>query len=265
MTKNSSKKPFILISNDDGIDAPGIKFLWQALYKKYDVAIAAPHIEKSGSSMATTMLKPLHIYKVNWENNTPAWKITGTPTDTIKLALSVLLKRKPDLIVSGINKGSNAGGNVLFSGTVACAIESSFRNILAIAFSCYDLNNPAYDVAVKYVSHFVDYFLKNRPEDGTLINVTFPKKDLKIKGIKLASQGYGRWNETPSERLHPEGHYYYWLGGKLEEIDEKRKDADTHLLEKGYITAVPIRVMELTDQDYLKNKKEDFENFFKKI
>ncbi|MFA6119211.1 MAG: 5'/3'-nucleotidase SurE [Parachlamydiales bacterium] len=266
MTKNfPSKKPFILISNDDGIEAPGIKHLWNALHENYDVAIVAPHKEKSGSSLATTMLKPLHIFKVNWEKDTPAWKVTGTPTDSIKLALSVLLKRKPDLVVSGINKGSNAGGNVLFSGTVGCAIESSFRNIPAIAFSCYDLIDPAYDVAEKYVPYIVDYFFKHPTALGTLVNVTFPKKDLPIKGFKLARQGLGRWFETPSERQHPEGHYYYWLGGRLEDSPEKKKDSDTHLLNDGYITAVPIKAIELTDHDYFENKKNDFEKYFQNI
>lgn len=265
MKNDTLKKPFILISNDDGIDAEGIKYLWLALHEKYDVAIAAPHIEKSGSSMATTMLKPLHIHKVNWEKNTPAWKITGTPTDTVKLALSVLLKRKPDLVVSGINKGTNAGANVLYSGTVGCAIESSMRNIPAIAFSCYDLYQPAYDKAVKYIPGIVDYFLNNLPTYGTLLNVTFPKKELPIKGIKLATQGKTRWFETPSERLHPEGHYYYWLGGKIQDVDGENETSDTYLLEKGYITLTPIKVTELTDLTYLEKTKENFEKYFNKI
>jgi len=257
------KKPFILISNDDGIEAPGIKYLWKALFEKYDVAIAAPHREKSGSSLATTMLRPLHILNVNWEKNTPAWKITGTPADTIKLALSVILKqKKPDLLVSGINRGSNAGSNVLYSGTVACTIESCLRKIPGIAFSCYDFEKPNYETIVKYIPGLVDYFLKSPPPFGTLINVTFPKKDMQIKGFKMAKQGIGKWTEVPDERKHPEGHFYYWLGGKLDDLENESKESDTYLLNKGYITAVPIKVLDLTDNQYLQKMKDDFEKVF---
>jgi len=260
-----SEKPFILISNDDGINAPGIKHLWSTLHKHYDVAIVAPHREKSGTSLATNMLRPLHIFEVPWENDTPAWKITGTPTDSIKLALSVILDRKPDMIVSGINRGSNAGRNVLYSGTVACVIESVLRNIPGIAFSCYDLNSPNYEAILSYIPHIVGHFLKNPMPQGTLINVTFPQKDLEIKGFKMARQGKGRWFETPDKRQHPKGHLYYWLGGKLQNLDEEEKDSDTYLLNKGFITAVPIKVGELTDHHFFQNQKDGFEKLFQDI
>lgn len=258
----NEKKPFILISNDDGIRAPGLKHLWHALHEEFEVAIAAPHREKSGTSLSTTMLRPLHIFDVQWEKDTKAWKITGTPTDTIKLALSVLLEKKPDLIVSGINRGSNAGQNVLYSGTVACVIESVLRGIPGIAFSCYDLNDPSYEMAEKYIFQIVKHFLKSPPPKGTLINVTFPKKELKIKGLKMTKQGLGKWMETPDERLHPEGHHYYWLGGKILNIKEEDTDNDTSLLEEGYITAVPIQVENLTNLDFIKTQKGTFDKFF---
>lgn len=259
-----NKKPFILISNDDGISAPGIKHLWNCLHEKFEVAIVAPHKEKSGFALAITMLRPLHIFDVKWEKDTPAWKITGTPTDSIKLALSVLLEKKPDLVVSGINRGSNAGLNVLYSGTVACVIEAVLRGIPGIAFSCFDTKDPPYAEAEKYIPNIVDHFLKSPPSKGTLINVTFPKKQLEIKGIKMTKQGIGKWVETPDERLHPEGHYYYWLGGKYENPKEE-EDSDTSLLNHGYITLVPIQIQKLTDYEYLKNQKEVFDKEFEKI
>jgi 5'-nucleotidase len=259
------KKAFILISNDDGIYAPGIKHLWNCLNDKYEVAIVAPHKEKSGFSLATTMLRPLHILEVNWEKETPAWKITGTPTDSIKLALSVLLEKKPNLIVSGINKGSNAGLNVLYSGTVACVIEAVLRGIPGIAFSCFELKDPPYEIAEKYIPFIVEHFLKYPPPKGTLINVTFPKKQLGIKGIKMAKQGHGKWIETPDERLHPEGHYYYWLGGKHENSKDDDEDCDTYLLNQGFITLVPIHVQKLTDYEYLNKQKGIFDKEFEKF
>src|SRR3989344_2971248 len=117
MEKN---KKTILISNDDGISAPGIKHLWNALHEEYEVTIVAPHSEKSGSGLATTLFKPLHIFEEKWEKNAKAYRITGTPTDSVKIALSSILKTKPDVVVSGINRGSNAGRGVLYSGTVGC-------------------------------------------------------------------------------------------------------------------------------------------------
>lgn len=264
-----TKKPFILISNDDGINAPGIKHLWNALDKSenYDLTIVAPHREKSGTALSTSLLRPLHIFNVKWEKDTPAWKVTGTPTDSIKIALSEILETKPDLVVSGINRGSNAGRNVLYSGTVGCVIESVLRNIGGIAFSCYELNDPNYEVIEKYVPFITDYFLKNPPPIGTLINVTFPPKDLEIKGFKMAHQGKSRWFEAPDKRLHPEGHYYYWLGGKLPKIDELKEEenSDVYLLSKGYITAAPIKVNDLTEKDYLQKHQDNFENLFQNI
>ena len=207
------------------------------------------------------MIRPLHIFKVKWEKDTPAWKVTGTPTDSVKLALSVILKRKPDLIVSGINRGSNAGRNVLYSGTVACAIEGVLRNIPSIAFSCEDLNDPDYERTLKYIPSIVEHFLKNKPPFGTLINVTFPTNSLEIKGFKMARQGQSRWFEVPDERTHPEGHSYCWLGG-MWNVHEEEEDSDTHLLKEGYITAVPIHVNELTDRKYLEDQKNQTDNIF---
>ena len=258
----SDNKPFILISNDDGISAPGIKHLWNSLQNTYELAIVAPHSEKSGAGLSTTLFKPLHIFSEKWENDTPAWKVTGTPTDSVKIALSSLLHKKPDLIVSGINRGSNAGRCLLYSGTVGCVIEAALRGITGIAFSCNDLKSPDYKTTEKYIPHIVDYFLKNKPSFGTFINVTFPQKDIPIKGLKLTMQGKGNWRENPDKRLHPEGHQYYWLGGKWTEHEQDEKEGDTHLLNEGYITASPVSVSDLTDRKFLADQKNDFEKIF---
>ena len=261
----NEKKPYILITNDDGIDAPGIKHLWKSLHDKYDLVIVAPHSEKSGAGLSTTLFKALHIFNVKWENNTPAYRVTGTPTDSVKIALSSILTRKPDMIVSGINKGTNAGRSILYSGTVGCVIEGALRNVPGIAFSCEELIDPNYSRTEKYIPYLVEHFLKNKMPFGTFINVTFPNKTLPIKGVKLARQGHGRWLENPAKRVHPEGHDYFWLGGEWKFYEEDHKDGDTHLLKEGYITAVPVSVAEMTDHQYLEKHKEDFEDFFKKI
>ncbi len=258
-----NNKPLILISNDDGISAPGIKHLANSLAQDFSLAIVAPHGEKSGAGLSTTMIKPLHIHKVKWENNTPAWKVTGTPADSVKLALSVLLERKPDLIVSGINRGSNAGRNILYSGTVGCVIEGAFRNIPGIAFSCTDLEKPNYQRFEKYIPSIVNHFLENKPPYGSFINVTFPENNLEIKGFKMARQGQSRWFENPDKRTHPEGHNYYWLGGEWLDHDE-HDDSEIKYLNQGYITAAPIHVNELTDVEFLKKHKENFEKLFER-
>ena len=252
-------KPTVLISNDDGISAPGIRHLWNALHEDFDVTIVAPNSQKSGSGCATTLFKPLHIFEEKWEKNTKAYRITGTPTDSIKIALSSILEKKPDLIISGINPGSNAGAGALYSGTVGCTIEGALRNITSIAFSCEDLENPNFIEAEKYIPKIAHFFLNNKPPMGTLINVTFPKKNVQIKGIKLSTQGKSRWLESPDKRNHPEGHHYYWLGGTWSLHEEEKDHSDTILLQQGYITASPIKVIDLTDVDFLNSTKVSFE------
>lgn len=141
-------KPHLLIINDDGIHAPGIKHLWKTLVDDFDLTIVAPASEKSGMGIAITVREPLHIDRVFWEKETPAWKITGTPADCVRLGISVILKQKPDLIVSGINQGSNTGTTVLASGTVGAVIEGALRNVPGIAFSCEDFISPDFDNSI---------------------------------------------------------------------------------------------------------------------
>lgn len=257
-----TKKPRILITNDDGIEAPGIKHLWNALVDACDVSIVAPSSEKSGAGLGITLRDPLHVQKVAWDKKTPAWKVTGTPADCVRMGLSVILEHKPDLIVSGINRGSNSGRNVLYSGTVGGAIEGVLRNVPGIAFSCEDFDNPDYALAEKYVLSLVNYMLAHPLPRGTLMNVNFPTSS-EIKGLKMASQGRGFWVESPDQRMHPEGRPYYWLGGKWHHQDE-HEDSDVALLKQGYITAVPIHVDQLTDHGTLQARKESFENFHRK-
>ncbi|MFI5334787.1 MAG: 5'/3'-nucleotidase SurE, partial [Chlamydiales bacterium] len=214
------KKPHVLITNDDGIDAIGIKYLWQALVKDFTISIVAPTTEKSGSGLAITLRDPLHIQEVPWEKGTHAWRVSGTPADCIRMGMRVLLDSPPDLIVSGINRGSNAGRNVLYSGTVGGVIEGVLRNVPGIAFSCDNYDHPDYATAEKHVLPIVRYMLDHPLPRGTLLNVNVPTSP-KILGVKLASQGRSYWIENPDERVHPEGRPYYWLGGKWEDHQEE--------------------------------------------
>ncbi len=253
-------KPRILLTNDDGISAPGLRHLWEALTDFADVTIVAPASEKSGAGLGITIHSPLILQDVKWERGTSAWKVTGTPADCIRMGLSVVLKETPDLIVSGINRGANSGRSVLYSGTVGGVIEGILRNVPGIAFSCVDFANPDYQITQQHITPIVKHLLNNPLPKGTLLNVNFPNTP-EIKGIKMARQGMGYWTENPQERVHPEGHSYYWLGGKWKDHDE-HEDSDVALLQQGYATAVPIHASELTDHVFLEKSKADFDRLF---
>ena len=259
------KKPYILITNDDGIHAEGIKHLYRAVKPFAACIIAAPVIQKSGAGLSTTLTKPLHIHKIQWEEGVIAHRITGTPTDCVKLGLKFLLERKPDIIISGINQGSNAGRNVFYSGTIGAVIEGVYKDIPGIAFSSFDLVDPDYEKAEKYIYPIIDYFLKNPLEKDCFLNVNFPSKNFKeFKGIKMASQGQSYHIENPDKRIHPEGHSYYWMGCKHFECEEN-ETSDIYLLNKGYITAVPIKVADLGCKKQIKKHQSNLENIFHNI
>ena len=254
-------KPKILLTNDDGIFAEGMKNLYLSLKDKADVTIVAPLSEQSGVGVGISLRKPLQIQKIDWQDDVSAFAVNGTPADCIKMALSVVMDQKPDLIVSGINKGSNAGRNLLYSGTVGGVIEGILREIPGLAVSCVDFFNPNFDLARNTVGLFVDYLLENPLPKGTLLNVNIPSLSRPLKGIRFAKQGRGYWIEDPSKRVHPDGYSYYWLGGKHPDLlgDE---DSDVALLNEGYITAVPAYVDELTHHHVFSHRKETFNKLF---
>lgn len=257
-------RPYILITNDDGIYAPGIKHLWKALETIADVIVVAPASEQSAVSLSITIRHPLRIEKVDWPwaPNAQIWSINGTPADCVKLALNVILPHPPHLIVSGINRGSNAGRNVLYSGTVAAIIEGVMHNIPGIAFSLADYFNPNYEKVEAYIPSMIHYLLEHPLPAGTFLNVNFPKlREAGIRGIRLTKQGREYWAENPEQREHPaEGLPYYWLGAKLAQFREE-PDSDIMLLREGYATAVPIHISDLTHHLLVDQQREKFENF----
>ena len=257
-----SSKPHILLCNDDGIHAPGLYHLWRALRTIADITIVAPSTEQSGKSVSNTFFHPLQIEKVRWEENTPAHAVNGTPADCIKMALSVILKSPPDLIVSGINAGSNAGRNVLYSGTVGAVIEGTMRGVKGVAVSCLNFDTPRFEVAEKYIALVIQYVLKTPFPKGTFLNVNFPDAE-EIEGFKFARQGNSYCLEDPDTRTHPTGRTYYWLGGKHVTLEE-HQDSDIKLLSQGYMTAVPIHIADLTDKHLLASHRDSFEKLFQK-
>jgi len=256
------KKPTILIINDDGINAPGLKHLWKSVKDFCNPVIVAPESEQSGVGVSISLRHPLHVDRVDWEENTPAWKVSGTPADCVRIAVKVLLDTPPDLIISGINKGGNQGRNLLYSGTVGGIIDGVIRDIPGIAFSCKEYNNPGYAHLEPHVFPLIAYLLSEPLPKGSFLNVTFPSEYLEAhKGYRFATQGMGYYNEKPLKGIHPEGRDYYWMGCGWSDHKE-HEESDVSLLEQGYITVVPIQVSELTHTGVFTERKGHFDNRF---
>lgn len=256
-------RPFILVTNDDGVYAPGIKHLLKSLAPSADLVVVAPASEQSAVGLSITVRHPLRIEQIEWPfTDAKIWSVSGTPADCVKLALNVILPRMPNLIVSGINRGSNAGRNVLYSGTVAAVIEGIMHNIPGIAFSVADYFDPVYADVECHIPSIINYVLAHPLPTGTFLNVNFPyRKEAGIKGIRFAKQGKEYWAENPERREHPaEGNTYYWLGSKLSEYPEE-SDSDIVLLREGYATAVPIQICDLTHHAHVERHREHFEAF----
>ncbi|MGD0664883.1 MAG: 5'/3'-nucleotidase SurE [Rhabdochlamydiaceae bacterium] len=256
-------KPKILITNDDGIYAPGIKTLWEAVAEFADVMVVAPAENMSGAGVSITLNNPLRMESIAWQPGSKAWKVSGKPADCVKLGLRAFFPGKPDLILSGINRGPNSGRTVFYSGTVGGVIEGALRRVPGIAFSNEAYAEPNFDALKKYILPIVEHTLKHPLPTGTILNVNFPEKP--IQGIRLASQGLGYMNDNPDERVHPtEGTPYFWLGEKWEDHDEHHQ-SDVVLLSQGYITAVPIRVQELTHHQHIEDHRSIFEEALGKL
>ena len=253
----------ILINNDDGIEAPGIENLIYALKDYAQITVVAPEGEQSGKSMSITTREPLVVNQVSKFGSIPAWSVRGTPADCTKVALSIF-KIKPDLIVSGINRGSNAGRNVLYSGTVGGVIEGILRGIPGIAFSCCDMKDPEYHRLTPFIEPMISFIQKNPLPFGTLLNVNFPhtqedtpwNKTTQIQGIKLTSQGKAFWVEDVYESEPILSNIRF--GAKAMHFSDDEQ-SDIYWLERGYITAVPIHVDQLTDFTYFSKNKDHFE------
>lgn len=235
------KKPLILVTNDDGIGAPGIDALVKVAQRFGDVIVVAPDSPQSGQGHAITLEHPLRLYKVNLMPGVEAYECSGTPVDCVKLAKHVVCKdRNIDLCVSGINHGSNASINIIYSGTMSAAMEASLEGIPSIGFS---LLNYRLDADFKAAEHFAADIIENVLEEGLketlLLNVNIPNLPLDlIKGIKVCRQAEGRWSENFIENTDPSGRQYYWLTGEFI-LDDEGDDTDIKALQDGYVSVVP--------------------------
>ena len=234
--------PTILVTNDDGVSAPGLRALVQAMTEIGNVVVVAPDKPQSGMGHAITIGDPLRIEKVHLFGQIEAYQCSGTPVDCVKLAKDKILHRNPDLCVSGINHGSNSSINVIYSGTMSAAVEACIESIPAIGFSLLDYSFEAdFSAASHYAKIISQLLLKNTLPQGTLLNVNFPKLPLdEIKGIKVCRQAVAKWQEDYDERVDPRGHKYYWLTGKFVSND-RGEDSDEWALGQGYVSVVPVQ------------------------
>ena len=233
-------KPLILVTNDDGILAPGLMALVEVASGFGDVFVVAPDSPQSGQGHAITIESPLRLKKVHFDD-VDAYECSGTPVDCVKLAKNVLLKgRKIDLCVSGINHGANNSINVIYSGTMSAAMEASLEGIDSIGFSLLDYNFGADFTAAKKIAHsIIEKTLLNGLPPCKLLNVNIPAiPESEIKGIKVCRQGHGNWVEDFQEGLDPRGEKYYWLTGKFVNNDHG-DDTDIWALKNGYVSVVP--------------------------
>jgi len=237
------KKPTILISNDDGITALGIRTLVEVAKKFGNVVVVAPDSPQSAQGHSITIEDPIRIHPSDiFGSDVQAYECTGTPVDCIKLAKNVVLKdQKIDLCLSGINHGSNASTNVIYSGTMSAAMEAAMEGIPAIGFSLLDFAADAdFSAARKFAEQIVANALSNGLGETLLLNVNIPKLPTEeIKGIKICRQAKGYWSEDFQKGTDPMGRDYYWLTGKYIYQDEG-EDSDIWALENGYISIVPI-------------------------
>lgn len=243
----------ILVTNDDGIDSPGIFALVQALRTIADVSVVAPDRQQSAVGHALTVSDPLRATKVRRDGASFGYAINGTPADCVKIALCSLLEDKPDLLVSGINHGSNTSKNILYSGTVSAASEGMMMGVPSMAVSLASLNHSTdASAAASYAALIASRFHSLNVPPDTLLNVNVPALPKEqIKGIRITQQGTSGWEDAYERRKDPMGREYFWLSGHYNSVDTAL-DIDEGAMKAGYVSVTPVRYR-LTNEDVLKS------------
>lgn len=256
MSKSKKKNlPVILITNDDGIMAPGIRNLVEAVKDLGQVVVVAPDKPQSGMGHAITIGLPLRLHPVTIFEDVEAWQCSGTPVDCVKLAVDKVLHRKPDICLSGVNHGANHSINVIYSGTMSAAVEAAIESIPSAGFSLLDHSVDAdFTGARKYARLIVQHMLTTKLDKHTVLNVNIPAVPSElIKGVRICKQAYAKYEEDFIERTDPNGKKYFWLTGEFVNFD-KGRDSDVWALEHNYVSLVPVQ-FDLTNY-VLKSKLE---------
>ena len=243
MATKKKEEPIILVTNDDGITAPGIRALVEAAKPLGKVVVVAPDKPQSGMGHAITINSTLRIQHTNYHGVEREFSCSGTPVDCVKMAVNHILKKRPDLVLSGINHGSNSSINVIYSGTMSAAIEGALEGTPSIGFSLCDYSIEAdFAQAEPYLAALIQNALTHKMPKGVCLNVNIPKlKRNDIKGIKVVRQSRANWVERFEERQDPYGRNYYWLTGEFVNFEPEATDTDEWALSQGYISVVPTQ------------------------
>ena len=230
----------ILLTNDDGIHAPGLHALYEELKEDFEVSIVAPESEMSAAGHSITISNPLKVLEIMNGGSFYGFAVNGSPADCVKIAVQEILEKTPDIILSGINPGANTGINILYSGTVSAAIEGTFLGIPSAALSLDSLKDPDFRFAARFSRKIIHYMKENTINNNTAFNVNFPAvPEKEIQGVALARQSLRIHREKYARRIDPRGNVYYWLTGEYSP-DESARDTDTNLLMQKMITITPI-------------------------
>lgn len=251
----------ILVTNDDGLYAAGLKTLLEVMEEFGKVVLISTLESQSGMSQALTVKTPLRIKLLEENEKHRIYACNGTPTDSIKIAINQVLDRIPDFVVSGINHGANASVSVLYSGTMAAALEGCLYGICSAGFSL-DSFSPTADFSVckKYIRIVMKGLLEKPLPQGVCLNVNIPAvNENEIRGIKVCRQSKGNWKEEFEKRIDPTGRSYYWLTGYFNNHEPESKDTDQWALDNKYVSLVPVTV-DMTAHWHLNELKERFEN-----
>lgn len=252
-----NKRPLILITNDDGYFAKGIEVLTKLMMQLGDVVVMAPDGPRSGQSNALTVTQPIRFIKAEEAPGIVKYSCTGTPTDCVKIALNEVVDRKPDLLVSGINHGSNAAINVIYSGTMGAALEGCENSIPSVGFSICNYSPDAdFSVFEPFMLQIAKDVLQHGMPNGICLNVNAPGKE--IKGMKMARQCIGYWTEEFAKGIDPRGQDYYWLTGHFHNYEPEAEDTDEWALSQGYISIVPTKI-DMTAHEVINDFRQRFE------
>ncbi len=243
MSTAKADKPLFLVTNDDGINAPGIANLVEAVKELGDVVVVAPDKPQSGMGHAITIGQPLRMHKSAVFGDIEAWQVTGTPVDCVKLAVDKILPRRPDFCFSGINHGGNQSISVIYSGTMSAAMEAAIEKIPSVGFSLLDFSLEAnFETSQWVVRQVVKMLLKQENEEHMLLNVNIPNVDLELLGgIRICRQAYAKYQEEFDMRTDPHGRKYYWLTGEFKNMDEG-DDTDVWALDNNFVSVVPVSI-----------------------
>lgn len=250
----------ILLTNDDGIYAEGIQILAKKFIQDEDIKIhiVAPDHERSATGHAITMHRPLRAEQIEFHcnSNLRGWYVNGTPSDCVKLAIEYLLPEKPDLVISGINRGANLGTDVLYSGTVSAGMEASILGIPGIAISLTEREDPDFHFAAEYIYKIIPHLFQQALSPHTLLNINIPGAREEIAGTAFTRLGIRQYHNAFEKRICPRGRSYYWMAGEaVDIINDGEKDTDVAVIKKGYISITPLQ-FDLTNHKQLDELKQ---------